>query len=201
MSWPPQWKYERCYIVGGGPSVRLFDAERLRGKRVIGINEAGLSVVPWCDILFWSDKRWLEWNRDRLYLHTGQFRAHRHTGVVPGAAHVRFRSCSLSKSLDYVGGHDSGSSCINLAYLLGCSEIVLLGFECRDLPEDRWQEGNFHNMHLAPPVPGQRENRFLPAHRAMASELRLVADWVRVMNATPDSALDCWEKVDMESVL
>ena len=71
MNWQPDWTGQTCCILGGGPSLRGFAADRLRGRRVIGINEAGLTLVPWCDVLMWADQRWLDWNKDRLHLHTG----------------------------------------------------------------------------------------------------------------------------------
>lgn len=197
-SWPPDWQGEVCFIIGGGPSVADIDPERLRGRRVIAINEAGLTVFPWADVLFWSDRRWYGWNKNRLVLHTGDYKVHRHDGVVPGAHRVKFRPGQFCDKMPEVGGHDSGSSSINLAFHLKCLAVVLVGFECRDLPMDRWREGNFHSMHPEPPIEGQRERRFLPAHREMKTRL---GGRMEVYNATPDSALDCWEKVDLESLL
>lgn len=195
----PDWSSDVCFIVGGGPSVADLDPECLRGRRVIGVNEAGLTVVPWCDVLLWADLRWLNWNRERLHLHTGWMKVHRHSGVVSGAFRMKFRPGGLCLTRDALGGHDCGSSAINLAYHFGCKKIVLLGFECMDLPMERWREGNFHNHHLLPPLPGQRVGKFLPAHRRMSADLR--ARGIQVYNATPVTALDCWPRVELEEAL
>lgn len=197
----PDWSSDVCFVIGGGPSVAQLDAERLRapGRRVIGVNEAGLTVAPWCDVLLWADRRWLEWNRARLSLHTGWAKVHRHSGVVSGAFRMKFRPGGLCLSQDALGGHDCGSSAINLAYHFRCRRIVLLGFECMDVPMDRWQEGNFHRQHLLPPLPGQRAERFVPAHQRMSRDI--AARGIRVYNATPVTALECWPRVDLEEAL
>lgn len=201
MYWFPDWQGQTCFILGGGPSLRGFDAEQLRGHRVIGINEAGLTMAPWCDVLFWADRQWLDWNADRLHLHKGPLKVHRHQGEVPGAHHIRFYPRRMWWGKGAVGGHDSGSSCINLAVHFNAAKIVLLGFDCHDLPQECWQDGNWHSAHKAPPPPGQRTNKFIPAHRAIAASLAAFKQHGRVVNATPGSALDCWPMVELSEVL
>lgn len=201
-AWMPEWRGETCFILGGGPSLRGFDAEVLRGRgRVIGINEAGLTMAPWCDVLFWADRQWLEWNEDRLHLHTGPLKIHCHVGIIPAARRIRFYPRKFWPFPNGVGGHDSGSRCINLAWHFRAARIVLLGFDCHDLPPDRWQEGNWHRAHQRPPPEGQRANKFVPAHRIIAEALRRRGRDGLVVNATPGSALDCWPIVPLEEVL
>src|SRR3972149_821520 len=49
------WRGERCFIIGGGPSLAGFDFERLRGQgRIIAVNKAYLDA-PFADILFFMD--------------------------------------------------------------------------------------------------------------------------------------------------
>ena len=198
----PDWSQETVFILGGGPSLRGFDPEPLRPHRVIGINEAGLSLAPWCDVLMWADRRWLDWNRDRLHLHTGPLKVARHRSAA-GVAHVLQLAIgkTMSWRKDRLGGVDCGSSAINLAVHFGCRRIVLLGFDMHDLPLDRWREGNWHSAHREPPLEGQREGRFREAHERMAAEIRLRAPRIEVLNATPGSALTCWPMVALEDVL
>lgn len=201
-AWMPNWRGQTCFILGGGPSLRGFDAEILRGRGpVIGINEAGLTMAPWCDVLFWADRQWLEWNGSRLHLHTGALKVHRHIGRVDGARRIGFRSGRLWPLANAVGGHDSGSSCINLAWHFRAARIVLLGFDCHDLPVSRWQEGNWHSAHKKAPPEGQRANKFLPAHRMIAADLGRRGRADMVINATPGSALDCWPIMPLDEIL
>ena len=55
------WSGRRCFIVGGGPSLKGFDFERLRGERVIAINKAFYDV-PFADIVFAMDSPFLIWS-------------------------------------------------------------------------------------------------------------------------------------------
>lgn len=211
----PEWPGETVFILGGGPSLRGFDVERLRGRKVIGINESGLSLCPWADVLFWADMRWIQWNSARIGLHTGEYRytCQKHLlETIPRARYIEWRARLADRSGDVVwnafateknclGGFDSGSRCINLAWHTGASRVVLLGFDMRDYPEDEWRKGNWHGKHALPPLPGQRKNKFIPAHDRMAAEIKRLELDFEVLNATPDTALTCWPAVKLESVL
>lgn len=194
------WAGETAFILGGGPSLRGFNVERIRGRgRVIGVNEAGLTLAPWCDVLFWADKRWLGWNHDRLHLHTGQWKVTRKRPHVPVPFDVRvlrFLPRRLSHWPDAVGGWCGGSSALNLAYLLGARRIVLLGFDMHDVPVERWQEGNWHDRHRDPPLKDQRASKFIPTLEAMAPELERAG--VEVVNVNRESALRCFRFADLK---
>lgn len=196
------WAGETAFILGGGPSLKGFDAERLRGRgRIIGINEAGLTMAPFCDVLFWADKRWLDWNVDRLHLHTGRWKVTRKRPHIPlpyDVKTLRFLPRRFSRWPDAVGGWCGGSSAINLAFLLGAKRICLMGFDMHDVPMDRWQEGNWHDQHQEPPLEGQRANKFIPAIEMMAPILASAG--VEVVNMNRNSALKCFPFADLEEM-
>lgn len=198
----PRWTGETVFILGGGPSLRGFDAERLRGRRVIGVNEAGLTLCPWADVLFWADVRWVQWNAERFALHTGEFRyTCQSFGIdeIPRARLIGFKPASAFETDPTVlGGFDGGGRCINLAWHFGAARVVLLGFDMWDYPMDRWREGNWHEAHPEPPLVEQRAGEFVPAHARMAAAIDALGLKFRVVNATPDSALTCWKKVNLE---
>lgn len=204
MSWsvPRIWAGQPCFILGGGSSLRGFDASILRGRgRVIGIKEAGLTMAPWCDALYWADKFWCDGdskhpaNGPRLHLHKGKFKITR--GPVSNAkGHdvkvlISDQKGGLSTDPTKIGGVCSGGNSINLAYLFGCDPIVLLGF---DMKGDNW-DGR--------PRRAQKdkayEQRFMPAIARMAAPLQ--QHGVTVLNATPGSALGCFPKITLEEVL
>lgn len=161
---------------------------------MIAVNDAGLHLAPWSDILFWADRRWLDWNHEKLHLHTGLWKVSRkvpHLNTGYDVKVVGFLPGRLSNDPEYVGGHCGGSSAINLAYLLGAKRVVLLGFDMRP--------GNWHNNHKLPPQKGQHENRFIPALKVMAPGLAEAG--CEVVNATPGSALTCFPMISLEEVL
>lgn len=197
------WEGQAAFILGGGPSLKGFDVEKLRGKgKVIAVNNAGLDLCPWADVLFWVDQRWLDWNHDRLHLHTGEWKVSRKRPHLPLDCDVKFMTFKprrLSHWPDSLGGWCGGSSAINLAYLLGSKVIVLLGFDMHDLPPDRWREGNWHDKHQLPPIEGQRRNKFIPVLEAMAPDLERAG--VLVINTNDRSALRCFPFADIEELL
>jgi hypothetical protein len=209
VEWP-DWRDETCFILGGGPSLKGFDVERLRGRRVIAPNESGLTLAPWADILFWGDIRWVNWNLERVHLHTGAWRytttPHRQTDI-PRAQLVRWqprvpgtdRWAGLSSDPEVIAGFDGGGKCINIAYHTGAARVVLLGFDMRDMAD--WRDGYFHSAHKEPPPACQRANQLIPVHEALAASVPDLPRPFDVLNATPGSALTCWPMVDLEIVL
>lgn len=208
-----EWAGQPCFILGGGPSLRGFDASVLRGKgRVIAVNDAGLYMAPWADMLYFSDTQWLGWNATKLHMYEGPLVVTRHMQNSRGHPHrPKFSSREGIKSLklahnrtfstepDAVGGWCSGGTSINVAALYGASPIVLLGFDMHDQPLARWREGNWHSHHLIPTAPGRRAQRFIPHIEQMVPGLAAMG--TEVLNATPDSALKCFPAVTLEEVL
>lgn len=204
----PDWSGETVFILGGGPSLRGFNPDCLRRNPVVAINEAGLTLCPWADVLFWSDKRWVDWNADRIELHKGDMRYTCQAGGierVPGARYIRFapwtddtppRRIWFHTDPRTIGGHDSGSKCINLVWHTRAACAVLLGFDMHDLPMTSWQDGSFHDRHQEPPLEGQRA-LFRQTHEEMA---RVLPAGFEVLNATPGSALTCWPMIEIEDV-
>lgn len=207
---PRIWLGETVFILGGGLSLAGFDATVLRSRRVIAVNEAGLSLAPWCDVLFWPDARWLEWNFNRITQHTGQFKItrmdpykrttrcdpdlkERITEALPslGVTHLeRERGRTLSTRRSHVAGLDGGTNAVNIAFHFGAPCIVLLGFDMRD--------GNFHDRHISKPIPGCYES-FARSLTQMGKALE--KHNVEVLNATVGSALTCFPKVRLEDVI
>lgn len=189
---PREWEGETVFILGGGPSLKDFDAERLRGKGpIIATNEAGLTLAPWADVLYWADARWFRWNQDRLHLHTGPYKITRKTPKETTAFDIKVLSRStkdLSDDPGQVAGYCSGGNAINLAYLFGTKRIVLLGF---DMHGD-----NFHDQHRKSKDKSRYKSHFIPAMAKMAAPLKQAG--VTVVNATPDSSLEVFPMTTLD---
>lgn len=197
---PREWVGYAAFVIGGGPSIRDFDFSRLRGKgKVIAVNDAGIEPdrAPWADVLFWADRRWLEWNADKLANHTGQYkitrkRPHIETGHdIKFLRFLPFAHHGLSNQGDALGGWCGGSSAINLAYLFGARVIILLGFDMTP--------GNWHNNHKMPPLPDQHRSKFIPTLEKMEPEL--TRHKITVINTNPRSALRCFPFASIEEIL
>ena len=220
MTWriPADWRGETAFVLGGGASLAGFDAACLRGRgRVVAINDAGLVMAPWADVLFWADPRWLGWNHADLARHTGAVKACRHhRDARPpkcppevgrrigrllaelGVKHLAHdRTGALSRDPGRVAGLCAGSGGINICSLRCAARIVLLGFDIAP--------GHWHDRHKTPSRV-ERYPQFAAALARMAKSL--TAARIEVLNARPssapagtESALDCFPKVRLEDVL
>ncbi len=209
---PPEWIGETAFLLGGGPSLSGFDAEILRGHgRVIAINEAGLTVAPWADVLFFPDPRWLEWNIDRFHLFEGdrwitrqdpekrtpgcdpKLAAHIEATIADFDINVIARETVAPISFDpmKVAGVCGGGNAINLAFLFGSPRIILLGYDMKP-------NGHFHDRHKKNTTPGNYD-RFRRAITLMSVHLRNKG--VEVLNATPESGLACFPFADIREFI
>ena len=92
-------------------------------------------------------------------------------------------------------GSNSGYQAINLAYLFGAVKIVLLGF-------DMQRTGGLSHWHGNHPAAINRDlpvTTFLKKFPDLARDLE--AEGVEVINATRETALECFKKVDLEEAL
>ena len=166
------WKGERCYILGGGPSLKSFDLAATTRSRVIAVNRA-YEICSWADIVTSCD--------DCFYsLHKDHSRFRDHCGlkvmilvdpnpnlepdvwVVPGL----IERCvgSIRDGLGH--GWNSGYSALMLGIALGCSPIYLVGFDMEgDQKANKqlwWHDGYPHQADAA-------------CYRRYADEFRWVA--------------------------
>lgn len=190
------WSGEACFIVGGGPSLNGFDFDALLGNgRIIAVN-AAYRVLPFADILFFSDKRFHEWNCESSEFIDFQGEVvSTHCGVLRGRPDIRqIRNVAgpVSNAPDGLAGRSSGSRALNLAYLLGASPIYLLGFDMRP-------NGNWHDFHELKNLQFCYESKFVPDLEAMGAAI--LARGVAVVNGCLDSAVDVFPKVAPGAVL
>ncbi|MEM9681640.1 MAG: hypothetical protein AAF942_00105 [Pseudomonadota bacterium] len=199
---PRAFEGETVFILGGGSSLKGFEPEVLRGKgRVIAIKEAGLTMCPWADVLYWADKAWCDGkdnhppNGRRLHLHTGTYKITRDPCFQTFGHDVKRlqhdRQTEFCIDPRKVAGMCSGANAINLAAHFGAKRIVLLGF---DMHGPNW-DGRKRKAE----EDGSYKTRFMPAIGRMAVPLRHAG--IEVLNATPRTALGCFPIVKLEDVL
>lgn len=143
------WKDDRCYIVGGGNTLEGFDFEILKDRgRVIAVNQSFLKV-PFADMLVSMDSRYFRWIQEntlgsctqeafnnfkgiKVWINTEMDKIdynHKvyileHTGSV--------EVCKKMKDGVWTGGN-SGFSALQIAAVLGCNPIYLLGFDMKEI--------------------------------------------------------------------
>lgn len=206
------WRGHRCFIVGGGASLKSFDFSRLRGEKIIAVNRA-YENIPFADIMCSMDSRYLDWIRKnqmalkrdgreslkkfinfqgiKIWIYTHAFTIG-NVYIVKGLG-ARGVSFSLRKGLFH--GNNSGYGAINLAICLGANPIYLLGFDMKHAPGGRT---HFHDGYLMKQSP-YLLHRFIPHFHYLAKVLKKTN--IKIINLNPHSALQCFPKRSIDDVL
>lgn len=198
MFWTPPklWPGGTCYIIGGGPSVGKLEPEKLRGQRIIVINNA-YKLFPFADVLFFADSKWFYWHEESLMFFRGlRVSVSENLNNRPGIKVVHgSKGVGLSAPQDRLcWGNNSGYGAIALAVKFGVKKIILMGFDMRPVGG----RNNYHKEHEREVPPSTYEEKMLPSFNTLAPALEKIE--VEVVNATPDSALKIWPICSPEEV-
>ncbi len=203
-SWSPTtiWQGQPCYVIGGGPSLRGFEWEALKGRNVIGCNAAyllGAQVVPW---LIFGDASFLHQHKEPLK----QYVADGGT-VVTNCSRVRKPPLpswvhNLKKEIhglskDGLGWNgNTGASAINLALLFGANPVYLLGFDMQLSPDGK---GNYHNAYHKPPK-ADVYDRFIKGMKYITRDLPKMFPGSRIINLEDGtSAMEVFPKESLRA--
>lgn len=201
------WKGRRCFIIGGGPSVKKIDLDLLRGELTIGINRAYELLDP--SILFGVDGQLWGWVEQGKLGKESKQKFNDYRGYkVWMALHKAFPPDFYLIDVDDRGGYrigstkslafknNSGYGAINLAAALGANPIYLLGFDMhgdRQGKQKWWHEGypvdygeNIYKTYI------YELGKFAPV---------LKNTGIDVINLNPKSALKCFTFGDYKKVV
>lgn len=201
-------------IIGGGPSLRGVDLERLRGRvHAVAVN-ATASALPWCEVAVTHDASHLT---ERFRGYPGRVVA----GLPLAALEARGRlegyelrrrlvTDRLSEVDDVLhsGGHTSAHTALNYASLLRPRRVVLFGIDLTDFwgPDEYWHRSmdpynrrRFEGLETRPTFDRWHEYRSRKLGNAPAvfasTVPQLERAGIEVLNASPDSALTCFPRM------
>lgn len=196
---PREWVGERCFILCGGESIRQQRTviPTLKG-RVIAIKE-GVLLRPDADVLFLGGEKTPEIALPLIPKFTGRYmvvRGKSDQELPPAVVRVTRSKdhTTLSDLPTHVCGYDSGTSAINLAYLFGATEIVLLGYDMRG---GRWFTGEW--PHPMPHIPEEHFRRHMVPLEALARDAR--AKGIRIVNCSPITRVTAFERRSLTEFL
>ncbi|MFW5879876.1 MAG: hypothetical protein ACOCUV_03540 [bacterium] len=226
MLWKPpeMWKNGECWIIGGGSSIIeefqipqsvVNDVMRgqkhistyspyfsaLHKKHVIGIN-AAYKLGNWLDIIFFGDPQFWKDHRDYLLLYpslkvTCADVGDKWKGIKWMRPDTR-KKVGINAKKGFVSwNRNSGSAALSLAVQLGVKRIILVGFDMRvNLNKQHW-----HNVYRKD---GQAARKLpfvnhLKPFSIIAQDAKDLG--VEIINASPNSAIDCFEKTKIKELL
>lgn len=193
----PLWKGETVYIIGGGPSLKGFEWNKLRGKKTIALNKA-VQFWPASDALYWTDGRVWSWLKEDIIKFKGKrFTLSPRSYPCEVTLLKRGKKLGIEWSSDSIAhGNNSGAAAINLAIHLGAKRIILLGY---DMGKNN-KESHFHNGYPTKVTADNiYKNQFLPAFTAINNDLK--GKNIQIFNACPTSKLNTFKKITIEEAL
>ena len=192
------WEGDTVALIGGGASVtetQVAIARRV-AQRIIVVNNA-YQLAPDADVLYFADTQWWNWHKDdaRFINFEGEKISlfGNGAGTEDADVHIVRQIGGRGISTDPAGvmtGSNGGYQALNIAVLAGAKRILLLGI---DMKGKHW-----HPEHPAP----THEAHYLQyaVHFSEAAKI-LKKMGIEVLNCSPISALTCFPKVDIASLL
>lgn len=191
--WAPQplWPSRpTAFLLGGGASLRGFDVEQLRGRRIVAINSSvhmAARIAGPLDVLYFTDNSWFENHLSEVrdwpgLVFTGARRA---KAAMPDRVHrLEMFECSAFQVPGKMrNGPSSGHIVVSLAIALGAGRLALLGYDMR-LVDGR---SHHHDDYGGRVTEQDVLNGYLAAFHGWHQDALDVG--VTVMNLTPGSAL------------
>lgn len=213
----PVWAGERCIVAAAGPSLTPDVIRKVRLARwtddwkIIAVNDVWKDIKH-ADVLYAVDNRWWEIHSECKGF-TGEKWAAHEQDPNPREIHgndkrelaERF-GINLVRGMEgdefsydpavIRYGHNSGFQAINLAILLGATSIVLVGFDMRHVHGKAHYFGD-HPKELRTSRDDDYRG-FIPRFERAARQMR---PGVRIVNATPGSALTCFKMMELDVAL
>ncbi len=186
------------YEVRAREASRAVRANDLQAFRVIAIN-AAIRLAPWADVRYAHHAA--DWRRPEDQKILAAFRGLRYS-VEPGAAEqgATILRMSGAEGLEIEDrnairhGKNSGYQAINVAVHLGARRIILLGYDSK--------RGAAGELHFYPCTGSAGRSDFRTwAHHFSTLPAPLAAAGVEVVNATRDTDLATFPRVDLEAAL
>jgi len=231
---PNAWPNQECWIIGGGasileqfnvpweirqqakqeggdPSIISPYLAPIHGKNVIGVNSA-YQLGDWVDVLFFGEKRWYEKHEQALKDHPAwKVTVAPQLDKTSGLTYLEkdsYKKRGISITPDRIAWNlNSGAASISLAYHLGATRIILLGFDMGldDDQDSHWfgrhYEINGENLTKARYVESKYANfkRHIRAFPAVADDAQRLG--LTIINASPNSKIEDLPKCSVSELL
>lgn len=208
------WLNRKCFILGGGPSLKGFDFGRLDSELTIGINRA-FQYYPKETINYSMDSdfydkmkrgdydkpnepkvydQWLSFDGLKVFLTPMELK--QYSSEILLVRRLYHKSVSRDLEAGIYGGCNSGLGAIMLAIALGANPIYLLGYDMQAVEQSHWHDG-YPNKDII------EFNEKLVSYRKEIEEMVPLFDQlgVQIFQTNKNSALKCFSCIDIDYAL
>ncbi|MDF1823576.1 MAG: DUF115 domain-containing protein [Verrucomicrobiales bacterium] len=216
------FKGRRCVIIGNGPSINRMDLSVLKDEYTIGMNRIYLKFSEWgfeTDVLacvngtvitqFWDDFLKLKTIKFFNWRHARGMGDDDRTLLLASRPGLDPKG-NLEEGL-YNSGYTVTNTCLEIAYYLGFSEVILIGVDHsyvhpkghggKTVVSDGDDPNHFDKSYFGKGVTWQLPN--LDGSEYVFARMRELfeADGRRIVDATLDGKLQIFEKTNLSEVL
>jgi hypothetical protein len=203
---PRKFEGDTAIVCGTGPSITLEIIDQVNGSgcRVFGANRAweifNCDVVHGCNYQFW-DHYWPQIKDQQFDKWTTRPELE---GKYPGLNYIEERwEDGLSKEQHWISAHHgTGPQLVNIAYLYGCTRLLLVGWDMRYLGKTGPQTYTRRRYLDEDPLTLNHWPRTGPngEQTGLIKEMETIhpEDYgIEIINCTPDSAMTCFPMGDL----
>ncbi len=192
---PYSSRWHTVVCIASGPSLTTADVERVRDwkaqagpaeERAVLVTNTTFRIAPFADVLYGFDVAW--WKHHITEVETSFLGERCSQARLPS----RYRVTYL-KDVPHFG--NSGAAAMYLAAHRGAKRIVMLGYDC----QHTGGQAHWHGNH-----PGKLGNA--GSVGKWPEKFKMLADalnkrGVEVFNASRQTALTCFQRIDLDTAL
>lgn len=193
------FKGEDVFIIGGGPSLHGFDFDRLKGRRVIAVNHSYMYTD--CDVLVFLDNKFRDefLGRGHNWEDIPKILAGPCSGLKTGG-NISLVYYSAEPSHDpckLYGNTSSTLVAINFALIAKAKNIYLMGVDCKFSDVG----GHFYTEEWKGRGWKHSGDGDVDKYTRQIVKFNAFSKYKNIINLSPDSALNCFAKMDVSEVL
>lgn len=179
-------------VLASGPSLTEADIQAVDSCYTIAVNSTMLHCKP--KVGYAYDRSWWKVYYDQAK-ERGCIMYSACNATLPHLVKKVPKVAGVNLSKEGLVGSNSGLHGICLAYYLGFTDILLLGFDCQH------DEGKAHHFgdHPKPLGNAQNPERWIAGFNYIAKSAGELG--VRIINCSRQTALTCFEQMDLQEAL
>ncbi len=186
----PDWSGKTVVCIASGPSLTPEDCAVVQTyAHPVIVTNTSFRLCPWADVLFAFDSRW--WT-----MYHPEVKASFKGRLISHSRAVCDLGVETTWNAAWFNNHgNSGACAIALAVAGGASKVVLIGFDC----QATGGQVHWHGDHPKGLTNAASMKRWPSQFKAVAQDAH--KQGVKVINASRQTALNCFKRQALEAAL